>query len=270
MIHHTRHSERGPALILVPGLAATARFFDRAVADLGADHAVVTVDLPGHGLSRDAGPGPRTPATLAGAARGLRAVIEELDLDGVTLVGWSLGATVAYTYLEESGTDRISSLISVEQTPYLLADGAWPHAAFGGLTAEGAAQLQDALESAGDTVVENLVRGSFATGSDPDQRLVAELIAQGRGCDPDAMRGLLADVVQQDWRERVGQIKSPTLLIHGARSAVYPTAVGAWLAEALPESRLSVFEHSGHLPFIEEPERFANEVRAFVAEQEMS
>jgi pimeloyl-ACP methyl ester carboxylesterase len=53
------------------------------------------------------------------------------------------------------------------------------------------------------------------------------------------------------------------LLIHGARSQVYPTPVGDWLADAIPGSRLEMFEDSGHLPFIEEPERFAGVVREF-------
>ncbi|CAL9445625.1 alpha/beta fold hydrolase [Streptomyces sp. enrichment culture] len=252
----------GPAVVLVPGLGATRDFFAPVAADLGRDHTVVAVDLPGHGATAL---GDGAEPTLRDAAAGLRAVVESLGLTDIALVGWSLGATVAWTYLEEYGTGGVRALVSCEQTPWLLADGGWEYAAFGSLDAAAAKDLLEQVRQDPAGFAENLVRGSFATGSEPDPELAADLVRKARRTAPAALTGLLADVLRQDWRERVGSLGVPTLLVHGARSGVYPPEVGTWLAKAVPGSRLEVFEDSGHLPFLEEPDRFCAAVRGFLA-----
>jgi pimeloyl-ACP methyl ester carboxylesterase len=60
----------------------------------------------------------------------------------------------------------------------------------------------------------------------------------------------------------------PTLLIWGARDAVLPLE-HAWTAhQAMPGSRLEVFEAAGHFPFHTDPARFVSVVEAFVANSE--
>lgn len=255
----------GPDLVLVPGLAASRHFFDTTVADLGRDHRVVTVDLPGHG---DA-PAPTRPPTLSDCAVALHEVIESLGSDDVTLLGWSLGATVAWTYLAEYGTRRVRRLISVEQTPWLLAEEGWPYAAFGSLDAAGAAALLGDVRNDCGAFAETLVRSSFAVdGPAPDEALVADLVRQARRAHADAVGGLLSDVLAQDWRDRVAALRLPTLLVHGRRSAVYPPEVGSWLAKAMPDARVEFLDHSGHLCFLEEPAAFAAAVRGFLTSEE--
>jgi pimeloyl-[acyl-carrier protein] methyl ester esterase len=258
---HFEQSGQGPALVLIPGLAATTRYFDPAVRDLANDHRVITLDLAGQGLS----PAGAEPSTVARAARDLHSVLTALEVRDAVLVGWSLGATVAYTYLEQHDDDRVSALVSVEQTPWLLGADDWPYGAFGGLTPEAAGEFATALGSAGPQTVANLVRGSFAAGSEPEPALVERLVAQGAGSDPAALRSLFRDVLAQDWRERITALAVPTLFLHGARSAVYPPAVGEWLAAALPGATAEWLPDSGHLPFLEETEKFCAAVRSFAA-----
>jgi pimeloyl-[acyl-carrier protein] methyl ester esterase len=258
---HFEQSGDGPALVLIPGLAATTRYFDPAVRDLARDHRVLTLDLAGQGLS----PVGAAPSTVARAARDLRSVLTALDVRDAVLVGWSLGATVAYGYLEQYGDDRVRALVSVEQTPWLLGADDWPYGAFGGLTAEAAAEFATALGSAAPDAVANLVRGSFAAGSEPEPALLERLVAQGAASDPAALRSLFTDVLTQDWRGRITGITVPTLFLHGARSAVYPPAVAEWLAAALPGAGTESLPDSGHLPFLEETEKFCAAVRGFAA-----
>ena len=248
-------------VVMVAGLAATIEFFADVARDLEGDHHVVTVELPGHGHTAVGG----RSVSIARAADDLAGLLDELDLHKVTLVGWSLGATVAYTYLERTGTARVARLVSVEQSPRLTLAADWPHAAFGTLTDEGTEQFVASILADMPAFADALVQASFAAGSHPDEALVDNLIAQARGCDPGAVAALVRDVVSQDWRERMAGIPVPTLLIHGARSQVYPTAVGPWLAAAIPGSRLEVFDDCGHLPFIEASGRFAAVVREFAA-----
>ena len=257
----TAYTDRGsgPVVLMVPGLATTAAYFAPAVEDLARDHRVVTVELPGHG--RGAAPAPD--ASVERAAETVAGVVDGLGLREVTLLGWSAGAYACYRYLERPGAP-VRGLVSVEQTPRLTLADDWPHAAFGGLDEAGAKQLEHDIAADLPAFADTLVRACFAAGAAPDEALVTELLAQSCTCDPDAVRALFADASAQDWRSRVARISVPTLLVHGARSQVYPTAVGGWLAGAVPGARLETFADSGHLPFREEPTRFAASVRAFV------
>lgn len=250
----------GPALVLVPGLAATARFFEPLAADLARDHRVVIAELPGHGRNT----ADITPSLALSAAQ-VADVIERLGLRDVTLLGWSLGATVCYQLLAgPAAAKNVAALVSVEQTPRLTIDTDWPHAAFGGLDTPGARQLLKEVAADPAGFARNLVMGSFAANTEPDPQLAAELVAQAKACDPAAVRALLVEALVQDWREPLARISLPTLFIHGAGSQVYPTDVGAWLEQTVPGSRLVKFEASGHLPFLEERERFAAVIRDFV------
>lgn len=255
----------GPAVLLVPGLAATARFFEPLAADLARDHRVVTVELPGHG--RNAAGAAGTAPSLVKAATQIAETIAALKLRDVTLVGWSLGATVCYQLLSGRGRANVAALVSVEQTPRLIIEEDWPHGAFGGLDVAGAQQLLKDVADDPDGFAYNLVMGSFAAGDEPDRELAADLVAQARGCEPAAVRALLVEALVQDWRDWLTELKLPTLFVHGARSQVYPTDVGTWLEQAVEGSRLVRFEASGHLPFLEERERFAAVVRDFVAQR---
>ena len=65
-----------------------------------------------------------------------------------------------------------------------------------------------------------------------------------------------------DLSSDVGHITSPTLVIHGAEDRYVPVANAAALAGAIPDARLRVLDHAGHLVFIE---RFADVNREVVS-----
>jgi pimeloyl-ACP methyl ester carboxylesterase len=56
----------------------------------------------------------------------------------------------------------------------------------------------------------------------------------------------------------------PTLIVWGERDRIIPVAHAHAAHEALPGSRLVLFEGSGHFPHTEEPERFADVLTDFV------
>jgi pimeloyl-ACP methyl ester carboxylesterase len=62
----------------------------------------------------------------------------------------------------------------------------------------------------------------------------------------------------------VGNITSPTLVIHGAEDRYVPVANAVALAEAIPNSRLRVLDGAGHLVFIEQAEEVNKEIVAFL------
>jgi proline iminopeptidase len=74
---------------------------------------------------------------------------------------------------------------------------------------------------------------------------------------PGATRGLT-------YYDRLNQVSCPTLVCVGRFDPQTPVASNKRLAQGIPGARLVIFEESGHSPFIEEPERFINEVKQFL------
>jgi pimeloyl-ACP methyl ester carboxylesterase len=87
---------------------------------------VVNVDLRGHGES----PACEGGHTVAQYARDVHALIEQLGLDGVILVGWSMGTMVAWELIRRFGTARLAGHVNVSQGPSDLKRDDWPLGAF--------------------------------------------------------------------------------------------------------------------------------------------
>ena len=69
------------------------------------------------------------------------------------------------------------------------------------------------------------------------------------------------------WDVRAGgeQLRVPILLAHGRYDYVVPYTMWTGITETLPDATLHLFDRSGHQTFFEEPERFAEVARAWMA-----
>jgi proline iminopeptidase len=67
-----------------------------------------------------------------------------------------------------------------------------------------------------------------------------------------------------DYRSKLSEITVPTLVIQGRFDSVTIMNQAVELAKGIPNSRLAVFRHSGHFPFIEENFMFTEWVRQFM------
>lgn len=101
-----RVADRGPrdapAVLLVHGWKGSHRLWDRTVVELMETHRVVSFDLRGMGESDKPGHGYDFERMAADVA----SVIAAAELEDVTLVGWSMGCTVALSYMHTGGHER--------------------------------------------------------------------------------------------------------------------------------------------------------------------
>jgi proline iminopeptidase len=65
--------------------------------------------------------------------------------------------------------------------------------------------------------------------------------------------------------DRLGEVAHPVLVLAGRQDRTCPVAAAEAMAEGLPDSELVVFEHSGHMAFIEENDAYLAAVRDFLA-----
>ncbi len=57
----------------------------------------------------------------------------------------------------------------------------------------------------------------------------------------------------------------PTLIVWGTRDRVIPVAHATAAQQAIPGSRVELFEGAGHFPHLDQPDRFAALLREFIA-----
>lgn len=69
-----------------------------------------------------------------------------------------------------------------------------------------------------------------------------------------------------DVRPQLPDLKVKTLIIGARHDWVTPVSQSEEMHKLLPNSRLTVFEHSGHMPFIEEHDAFISLLTGFVTE----
>ena len=65
---------------------------------------------------------------------------------------------------------------------------------------------------------------------------------------------------------RLREISQPALVVAGRHDPVVSLSEAEAMARGLPQGRLVVFEDCGHVPQVEQPERFVAEVEGFLAE----
>ena len=74
---------------------------------------------------------------------------------------------------------------------------------------------------------------------------------------PAAFMGQLQAILQSDRSERLGDIRHPTLVVHGREDSLIPVENGMFLAERIPGAQLEVLEGCGHMPMWERPDELA-------------
>lgn len=119
-IHYDERGHGRP-LVLIHGWTFSGRFFHRNIEALSEHARVITMDLRGHGRSDK----PKHGYRIARLAADLRDLIGALNLQDTTVLGWSIGCPIIWSYLELFGQDRLRSAIFVQQTPKQYYSPTW-------------------------------------------------------------------------------------------------------------------------------------------------
>jgi len=246
----------GRPVVFIHGVWMSSRFFAGQLPYFAGRYRTIALDLRGHGQSEKTDTG----HTVAQHARDVRGLLEALELREAVLVGWSMGSLVIWDYIEQFGTDRVAGMVDVDQSP---SDFQWPDWPFGFLSFDDLRHVMTAVQTDRETLVRGFIPHMFKEPpSEPDTEWMVEEIARV----PEPIAGaIIFDQTVQNYRETLPKVTVPTLLCIGRDEQLVSVAAGEWMAERLPQARLEIFEHSGHCPFLEEPDRFNEVVDAFIA-----
>jgi pimeloyl-ACP methyl ester carboxylesterase len=254
---------KGPALVLVHGFFVSLDTWEPWVKRLGGDYRVVTLDLPGHGLTRaPAGYHP----TLAGYVKLLDDFANAEHLDHFVLGGSSMGGDVSWRYaiahpeklnglilVDSAGwpDNRPEAQQGIKQLQFLKS----PFGRFLGMNFDQTARIRAGFaDTYADQklVGEELVRKYAELGRAPGHRAAIIDLATGFGSEGFATPDKLA------------AIKTPTLILEGAKDKLIPPSAAAQFASGIHGSRLILYPNVGHMPQEEASDASAADVRTFL------
>ncbi|MFO8071729.1 MAG: alpha/beta hydrolase [Polyangia bacterium] len=243
---------RGPALVLVPGLGLDSRVFAPLVEILEDFRTCIAVDNRGAGLS-DA---PRGPYTIPQMARDLESLISSLQLERASVAGHSLGGHVALQLALQS-PDTVAGLALLATSP-----SGDPREL--GSTPEAAAALARTSGSH-ERIAASIARASFGRRFAAERPEDLERFVESRLERPPRGRGLTGQRAAArgfDARARLGELRCPTVVVHGTDDRVVSHARGVELARGIPTARLVSLAEVGHLPQLEDPQAVAEAILA--------
>ena len=237
----------GPPVVFVHGLTSFRQTWDPVTNLLTQDFTCVRLDLRGHGASS---PGPEySTLSLVGD---VRAVVDELALGEPALVGHSLGATTVAVYAAAHGARAV---VCVDQS-----------LRFGDFAAVVQPQA-DALRSerAMETVLSidrDLQLEPYGGIKDMEQRILAFPREVVLGIW-DALLTTPSEELTAIAEATLPRIAVPVLSLHGSQP---PSDYEAWLTGLVRGAQIEVWEGSGHMLHLVDPERFAERVRPLLAD----
>lgn len=257
----------GRPIVLLHGWGMQGKFFDQQLATLSSNFRVVVPDLRGHGQSSPLTDG----QGLSTLVDDVSELLVDLELSEVILVGWSMGAMVAWGVMQGSNAVRIAGLVTIDMVPRLLNDTAWQYGLRDGQDASVFTPATKRMTDDWPSFTRFFVPRIFARGrQDERQALADQIINETDHNDARSMARLWMSMAEQDFRGVLSSIKVPALVIHGRLSQLYSEAANDWVAKQMPNARRVEFANSGHAPHFEEPKKFSREIKKFADEIEIA
>ena len=244
----------GPPVIFIHGLLGSRLNWEAQVQSPELRrYRIITYDLRGHGLSdKPSGASPYHDGRRW--ADDLEAVIDGSHARKPVVVGWSLGGVVISNYLATYGDDNIAGAVYVDGVVELAPGQIVDHPA----------------------VYRDMNSPDLKTHLDGERTFIG--LCFNRRPDADTFSRLLANAALASWdmqkeiptmavfaAEALSKTRVPLLFIYGGRDALVDTPTTLARAKALnPRVQSKVYVDAGHAPFIEEPDRFNNDLAEFV------
>lgn len=250
-----------PPLLLLHGTGASVHSWRGVMPLLAANHNVIAPDLPRHAFTtgHDA-----YAMSLPAMAREIAELLAALDIAPAAIVGHSAGAAVALQMaLDHSYAGPIIGL-SAALRPF-------PGAL---------AQIFPAIAKTlfVNPLVPRIFTGSIELVGGAERFLWrsthSRIDRHGLACyrtllkHPGHAGGALAMMANWDLpalRERMGEVRNPVLLLHGAKDPAIPLDWARDAASWLPDARLDVLPGLGHLAHEEAPDQIAARIAAYLA-----
>lgn len=237
-IHYHAEGSGAPALLFVHGWSCDGSYWVDQLPYFAKSHRVVTVDLAGHGES---GAG-RTDWTMKAFGADVKAVMDELDLKDVVLIGHSMGGAVIVE-AALAMPNRVRGLVGVDNfhTPAMT------------LTQDQIDRFIGAFQNDYSTFTDGWVRSMFPENADP--HLVSTVAEDMAAAPPDVAVGAMSRLLPWFTGEAEGALGKLPVPIRCINSDKTVTEVDA-LSAIVDGYEVRLMPGYGHFLFRENPSMF--------------
>ena len=251
----------GPPLILIHGSNASLHTWEPWVKELGDSYRLISIDLPGHGLT---GVTLEDDYTIDAMARFIKEIVDLFALDKVTLAGNSMGGNVALKFALDH-PKHVTALVLVSS---------------GGMQRDAEDEPVGAFKLASNPNIRGLMRyvtPRFIIGSTlrasvyaPDGFVTDEMVTRYwellrmTGSRDASIKRFAAYATRGPLEPLLPTINAPALILWGVHDRIIPVKQGIRMSTVLRNSNIKIYNDAGHLAHEEIPEETAADVRAFL------
>ncbi|MEN6331364.1 MAG: alpha/beta hydrolase [Smithella sp.] len=274
-----RISGEGPAVVLLHGLTASSRHFQKQIPVLAAHFLVIAPDLRGHGQSETL----NDHLTIARLALDLKQLLAELKITKASFIGWSMGAHVIFEYVKNYSCKNIEKIVIIDMTPKLLKSADWNCGLPGIFTRKQGdfghednlymlSVILDNWEAYSKVVARRILNKSLynekmefnANADFKGKNDLPWLYEEARKNKAWVVAGFWVAMAMQDYRPVLPKIAVPCLLTYGTESNYYPPENYEYMQKQLSDARIVPFAACGHALHIQDAEFFNKTVLEFL------
>lgn len=236
-----------PSILFIPGWTMPAWIWQKQIDHFSPKYRVVAMDPRCQGESAQTSDG-HYPAQMA---RDIKAVVDQLHLAPVVLVGWSMAVVEALSYVDQFGTRDVAGLVLVDEPAGGFVEGE---------AEQDFALLKNLLANRKDTT-EFFVRKIQFHKPQPEE-YIQRVIQASLKVPTNSAATLLVGVFAADYRGVLPKIDKPTLVC-AAKGPAFDRV--ADMQKQIAGSKLEVFEGAGHALFVDNPDQFNSALDALLA-----
>ena len=251
---HVCDSEVGEkCVVLLHGYLENMLVWEEFVPLLYKDVRVVTLDIPGHGISVVNG----EIHTMDYLADTIAAALDKIGVEHATVVGHSMGGYVALAFAERH-PERLDGLVLLHSTPYADSDEKKKNRQREiSLIKSGKKELLAHTAPEAGFAVEN--RNRFRTEIEDLQQTI--YLTEDAGIVA-LLNGMIERKAQSEMLHALGK---PILFVLGRKDGYIVPEIAEKMVAEHPEAEVVWLENSGHMGFIEEAKACASALLDFVA-----
>jgi len=255
---HVTDLGNGPVIVLIHGLPLNDAMFEyqyQALVEKG--YRVIGITLRGFGKSSK----PFSPYNYDVFSKDIETVLVKLNLQNVTLGGFSMGGAVAIHYVAKYGNTHVKKLaLFGAAAPIWTQRADYPY----GLPIDDLNGLIALSKTNRPLLLQNISKIFGATETSISPELSNWLFTINMEASPYATTQGLIALRDTDLRPELSKITIPTVIFHGVKDKIAEFALAEQIHKGIKDSRLIRFENSGHGLFIEELQKFNTEFIKFL------
>jgi microsomal epoxide hydrolase len=238
-----------PSLLFVPGWTMPAWIWEHQIEHFSKHYRVVAMDPRGQGASDK----PNEGYHPAARARDIKAVVDELQLAPVVLVGWSMGVSEVAAYVDQFGTEGVAGVVLVDG----IAGGPYDPELSPRML-----QWAASFDRNRRATTEAFVRGMYRK---PQREDYLRRVTEASLATPtDSALALFVGAFTSDLRPVLAKFDRPTLIVVAWAEANPFNTLYEELHQRIPGSRFEKFTGVGHALFVDEAPRFNSLLGEFV------